>query len=151
MSSTIAKIAQATIILILASCQGYHWKERSSFPTLCVPYVVGDKDGRLTNEIVHALEERGSFSYRDFGSDLTLVAEMINLDNKSIGYRRDRDGDGMTRKNLKATEGRQTLGLKAQLIDSKTNQLRWGPYTGDGTKPHQNWCKWRDDMECIPG
>lgn len=115
------------VSLSLTSC-GYRWQPDYPYrPTISIPFVEGDEDGRLTAEITHALTSSGLVDVLSNDGDYTLQITIQNASLETIGYRRDpQKVDGKVRKNLLACEGRRSLTVQACLYWG--SELAFGPY-----------------------
>ncbi len=113
--------------LVAASC-GYRWQPDYAYrPTVTVPFVQGDQEGRLTSEIVSALSASGLVDVLSYGGDYTLKITINGASDETIGYRRDpQKVDGKIRENLLACEGRRSLTVEASLYWGP--ELAFGPY-----------------------
>ncbi|HSX25766.1 MAG TPA: LPS assembly lipoprotein LptE [Chlamydiales bacterium] len=122
-------LASFSYLIFLAGC-GYRWQPEypcSERPTITVPFVRGDEDGSLTNEIIRALSTSGLADVRHSGGDYRLQVTMKDSQFETIGYRRDRQKiTGEIKKNLLACEGRKTLNIEAILFQGE--QIAYGPY-----------------------
>ncbi len=119
------------LISILSGC-GYRWQsEDASFarPTVTVPYVVGDEEGRLTASIIEALSTSRTMVVKPHGGDLRLEVTVVGHSSQQIGYRRDpQDVYNTLRKNLLASEGRRTLTTTITLYKGASTEVVTGPY-----------------------
>lgn len=113
----------------LAAC-GYRWQPdypEGIRPTISVPFVLGDEDGMLTTEVIHALSASGIVDVLAFGGDYSLQISVIGEENEKIGFRIDpQKVDGKVKKNLLASEGRRTMTIEATLC--KDGEMACGPY-----------------------
>jgi hypothetical protein len=116
------------LLLLSASC-GYHYKEQAEQVSLSIPFVKGDVDGRLTNEIVHALSSSGQFTYQAEDGSLILHVEVLADSDERIGYRYDRKTtkEDKRRKNIVGTENRETINIRVKLINAATQEVLFGP------------------------
>ena len=114
--------------LFMQGC-GYHFKSSCTIPSVNVQIVKNDEQGKFTNQLIREIGEDGNITYDPSSSQFILAAEITSLDNQNIGYRRDRDGDGTLRKNVRATEGREKMCVKVQILDAHTKQCVYGPVT----------------------
>lgn len=113
-------------VLSLSSC-GYRFEEEEnsgSTRTITVPYVRGDAEGILTNELIRQLASSGHFECVRAGGDLILNAVLVSDDTERIGYRHDRHGPkGKLRHRLVPDENRRTAIVQISLIDSRTDEI----------------------------
>jgi hypothetical protein len=124
------------LFLVLTGC-GYRWQPETSYeegwPTISVPYVLGDADGSLTAEIVRALAVSGFGKVQQWGARYRLQGSIAGAEWQTIGYRRDRQEiSGESQKNLVASERRKTIAVKAALYESESNKLFLGPFRIEG-------------------
>lgn len=113
--------------LILGGC-GYRWQSENR-PTVTVPFVSGDEDGALTNEIVRALSASGLYEVRHRCGDYRLQVSIAASDIETIGYRRDRQKiTGEIKKNLVGSEGRRILSAEATLFEGDSDEIAFGPF-----------------------
>jgi hypothetical protein len=117
-----------SLLLLLCGC-GYHFgKTGDEQTTISVPFVKGDSDGMLTNEIIRAISSTGYFEYRRNDGNLQLLATILSDTDDRIGYRYDRDPTtGKRRKNIVGTENRETINVEVKLIDTYTQEILLGP------------------------
>lgn len=122
------KFFNLLVVLSLATSCGYRWEpDYSNRPTLSVPFVIGDQEGRLTAEIISALSTSGLVDVLSQGGDYTLKVTIQGGSDETIGYRRDpQKVDGKVRKNLLASENRRSLTVEAGLYWG--SELAFGPY-----------------------
>jgi hypothetical protein len=115
--------------LLLTSC-GYNpgRSQHSEKIVVCVPYIKGDFNGLFTNELIKQISYSPSLNYKYSNSDYTLKVEILSDTTKQIGYKYDRDNNNQRRKNIRATEGRQTVLARVELIDKKTDLIKFGPF-----------------------
>jgi hypothetical protein len=93
-----------------------------------VPYVQGDSDGSLTNELIRALAASGTFECVRQGGRYVLKVAVTADSSQRIGSRYDReDPSGKLKKNLIPTESRRTLTAEVSLIDAATDEILVGP------------------------
>lgn len=127
---TIPSAAFACLWLLLASC-GYRFGEQDSVQRLqessiSIPYAVNDVDGQLTDELIKAFSSAG-FNYRPFHGTLELKVNIINQDNKALGWRFNRNPEGKRNKDLIITEGRRHANAEVTLIDTLNDEVLLGP------------------------
>lgn len=124
------KILNYCIFLLLFSCSSYRCvvPETLIGKSINVPYVQGDRDGRLTEAIVNQLVTAGAFSYKHFGADYSLCVRITDIQNNNIGYKKERNPDGSIRKNLMPIEGRESIFAEVALKSNLTGKSIWGPW-----------------------
>ncbi len=116
--------ANVFFLFSLVSC-GYQWAGER--PTISIPYVIGDADGSLTQEIARAIALSGVGVVEQWGAKYCLQVSIAKADRETIGYRRDRQQiDGKSRKQLLAAERRKILKVEASLYEGK--ELVKGPF-----------------------
>ena len=105
---------------------GYQWQ---TIPhTVLIPYIIGDSDGALTNELVRVLSLSGIGTFCQSGAQYRLQVTILRRENQTIGYRRDRQQvSGENQKNLIAAEARKTVVVEAALYDEVTGKVIRGP------------------------
>ena len=122
------------ILLFLSGC-GYHFEGNSDERvSISIPYIKGDPEGRLNEELARAITTSGVFEYRQKGAELLLEAEIIADGDDRIGYRYDRNPTtGKLRDNIVGTENRHFLSIQIKLTDTYTNEIVFGPQVVQGS------------------
>lgn len=119
------------ILLSLTMGCGYHFQgneTESGSISISVPYIKGDVEGQLNQEIVRAVSMDPRFEYRQNGGALILVVAIISDGDDRIGYRYDRTPTtGKRRKNIVATENRRTITAEVKLIEAYSDEVLAGP------------------------
>ncbi|MBI2810201.1 MAG: hypothetical protein HYX67_05160 [Candidatus Melainabacteria bacterium] len=127
----IIRHAIALLSLFLLTGCGYRFEgsEAEAGPvTITVPYIKGDLEGVLNNEIVRALSTSGQFECVQSGGALTLEAAILSEGDDRVGYRYDRDPtNGKRRTNIIGTENRLNVTAEVKLIDAHSGELLMGP------------------------
>jgi hypothetical protein len=117
-------------LFLLSGC-GYRFEGSEADAqaiTITVPYIKGDLEGVLNNEIVRALSTSGQFECVQNGGALTLEAAILSEGDDRVGYRYDRDPtNGQLRTNIVGTENRLNVTAEVKLIDAYTGELLMGP------------------------
>lgn len=117
--------------LLTVGC-GYRWQPdfpTESPPVVAIPFIVGDEDGMLTAEIVRTITASGLAQVHSSSPDFRLVVHIKNVQNQTIGYRRDpQKVHGKVRKNVLASEGRKTVFVEAVLYRIHSDEIVYGPY-----------------------
>jgi len=123
------RIKTLFFFLFLTSC-GYHFgrAEICQKIDMCVPYIKGDFNGLFTNELIKQVSYSSNLNYKYASADYILRVEILSENTKQIGYKYDRDNQNQRKKNIRATENRQTIIAKVELIDIKTNEIKFGPF-----------------------
>ena len=123
--------ALSILCLCLAFSCGYHFdgdKAEGRTVTISVPYIKGDLEGYLNEELVKALTDSGRFDCVQNGGELLLEASIIGDGDDRIGYRYDRNPrTGKLRDNIVGTENRRTINVVVSLIDTYTHATVLGP------------------------
>ncbi|MCI0381725.1 MAG: hypothetical protein L0207_01545 [Chlamydiae bacterium] len=118
------------LFFLLTSC-GYRLDTPLGFeskPSISVPFVNGDFEGKLTNAIVQALCESGSFRYQKHDGRLNLLVTVFGGGDERIGFRYDRNPKtGKRRHNLIGTENRRTILVEVKVIDTFSDKILLGP------------------------
>jgi hypothetical protein len=66
--------------------------------------------------------------YKNSDANYILNVRIISHSTKQIGYKYDRNNENVRQESLRATEGRQTITAEVELLDTKTNQIKFGPF-----------------------
>ena len=116
------------VCFFLSGC-GYRFDgaRASNAETISVPYVVGDPEGMLTDELVRQLSASGRYRFVQGEGKYTLNVVVISDSNEKIGYRYDRKETGKLEKNLIPTESRRALSAEVSLLDNTTDAIVVGP------------------------
>lgn len=114
---------------LLTGCQ-YHFgygdlPER--YNTITIPYVQGDNEGQLTAEVIKSISTSGAFRYVPYGGELTLLIQLVEVDDENIGFRYYRNKQGCLKNWLIPTETRLSGIAEVTVLDSSTNQILLGP------------------------
>lgn len=124
------------ILLLAAGCSYSFEEEETTFrgKTVSVPYVEGDFEGKLTDELIRQLAASGEFTPVQTHGDYTLKVKVISNVNEKIGYRHHRDDTtGRIRKRLMPTEDRRIITTEVTLIDESIGEIIIGPEIVEGT------------------
>ncbi len=118
--------------LLLSSC-GYHYTpqdgDSSRSYTVTVPYIPGDSDATLNNELVYQLSASGHFRCVQSGGDYILQSKILSDTKSRIGFRYDRDNEsGRIEKNLLGVEDRRAVTAEVSLLDTRTGNIVAGPF-----------------------
>lgn len=117
------------ITLILTSC-GYTIQVGDKVDTkrgINVPFVVGDIDGQLTQEIVKELGSRGCVIRQDSNYNLILLVELLEIRDENIGFRYDRKKKGELTHSIIPVETRVFAEAKVSVEDLSTGCTILGP------------------------
>ncbi len=93
--------------------------------TITVPFVQGDDDGRLTSYLVRELSRSGGVRVVTTHGELTLQVKLLNLKNRTIGYRYDQKSCDCLAKSVIPTEVRKIL--EAEVIVVRGDTILAGP------------------------
>lgn len=118
------------VVVLLSSGCGYRFKEagQDAEATISVPFIKGDSEGLLINELVQALSASGQFEYRRNNGNLLLHVNILSAGDERIGYRYDRNPvSGKLRDNIVGTENRETVAAEVKLVDCYTGETLFGP------------------------
>jgi hypothetical protein len=116
-------------LLLLSSC-GYRFGQgelAERYPTISVPYVVGDLEGEITGEIIKQLIATHAFEYRNCDGALTLYVVIQEYHDDNIGFRYDQNKKGELRDYIIPVETRTSVVAEIQLVDSATGCVILGP------------------------
>jgi len=112
----------------LSSC-GYHFQRADEQRTLSIPYVKGDQEGQLTNELIRQFARSGAYTYLREDGDLQLRVSLVGTTSEEIGFRYDRNQTtGAVETNLMPTENRRTVTAEVSLVHAGTEEIFAGPY-----------------------
>jgi hypothetical protein len=118
-------------ILIMNGC-GYRWHPdfpEGTRPTIVVPYISGDDDGTLTSEVIRTITSSGIANVRSTDGDYLLKISVINSQNQTVGYRRDKQKvSGEIRKNIVSCEARRSLTAEVTIYEGSSEKIAAGPY-----------------------
>ncbi|MCB1118448.1 MAG: LptE family protein [Chlamydiia bacterium] len=118
------------ILLLLSSC-GYRFGSgclSEHYRTIEVPFIQNDTDGTFTQSLVHELARAGDFAYVNHGGELILNVELLDFDDRHIGFRYDRKKERNTTDTLIPIETRLTVEAILSLVDSRTCCCVLGPF-----------------------
>lgn len=107
-------------IFLLSSC-GYRFaiqKDALRCKTVSVPYVVGDRDGHLTSEIIHALTTSG-YTFIRCGGDIDLHVAVVDIVDEDIGFRFERDKNDRVRNTIVSSETRLIATVHVEVVDMR--------------------------------
>ena len=112
----------------LFSC-GYHFSQspEGEKMSITIPYIQGDPESELNNELVAAFSQSGYFKCVHSQAEYFLQVVILSDDNDRIGYRYDRDNSqGNREKNIISVENRRKIGAQVTLFNEK-NEVVFGP------------------------
>ncbi len=119
----------SAILLILSAC-GYRFQGcgyRGGVPTISIPYVVGDTEGELTNELIRVFAASGDFTYLAHGGVLELKVAIIDHRTESLGWKYNRNPNGSLTDDLVSTEARRTMMIEVTLLEAGSGEIFFGP------------------------
>lgn len=117
------------IFLICLSSCGYQFQNADDRLTLSIPYVKGDQEGQLTNELIRQFAYSGFYDYVKADGNLILKVSILGDTTEKIGFRFDRNEfTGQLETNLQPTEDRRTVTAQVVLVNSATGEEIIGPY-----------------------
>ncbi len=112
----------------LSSC-GYQWTPKEDRFTVSVPFVEGDEDGALTQELIWALSRSGLAKVQNQDAHYRLEVAIVESKSDTVGFRRDKQIiKGKTRKNLLASEARKTVAVEVSLFEGGAEEPVLGPF-----------------------
>lgn len=129
LSKKVLTLCCPLLLLFLVGC-GYQFGNGElvdRYKTISVPYVVGDRNGDLTAELIKEIAARSPLEYRQSGSSLILHVEILEVNNDNIGYRYDRKRDGERKDWVIPSETRISYLAEVSLIDAATGRVIYEP------------------------
>lgn len=108
--------------MIFAGC-GYHLTEEEEKPVISIPFVQGDYEGQLTNELIRAILAGGQYHYSNHGGEYLVQVKVVGDHTDRIGFQYDRkELSGKRLKNLQAIENRRTISAEVVVIDTASGE-----------------------------
>ena len=92
-----------------------------------VPFVVGDIDGQLTQELVKELATRGCRIEQRESANLLLNVELLEIRDENIGFRYDRKKRGQLTHSIVPVETRVFAKALVSVVDVRNNCTLLGP------------------------
>lgn len=125
------KVFYCSLLLLLfcGSC-GYQFGQGclpSTYKTINIPYVQGDKTGELTATLIKEVSRSGAFQYRRGSSDLVLYVSIVDYLEENVGFRFDRDKKEELTDSIIPTETRVTVVAEVTVIESCSGCTVLGP------------------------
>lgn len=121
----------ALLALLLLTACGYQSGSGSvadCHKTICIPFVKGDIEGRLTSELIKEISTCTNLCYQQNGGELVLEVEVLEIREDNIGYRFERSiGTDIPTNRIVPTEERLTAIATVCLKDSCRNCVLMGP------------------------
>jgi len=129
--STFLRPTLCLLFFVFSGC-GYRWHPEYpdiARPSIAVPFICGDEDGSLTNEVIRQLSSSGLADIDHQKGDYRLQASIVDVHSETVGFRRDRQIiHGKQKKNLLACEGRTIISIEATLFEGNSDRIAYGPY-----------------------
>jgi hypothetical protein len=110
--------------------------------SLSVPYASGDKDGRLTSQLIEQIEKEGLFRYSPEGSKYVLKVRILDTKYENIGFRYDPKRLAKEQKEkLIPNETRSRLLAEVTIVNNETGKNVLGPahILSTSEYDHQNY------------
>ncbi len=128
--------------LLLSSC-GYRHQSSDSSGSIAIhlPYVRGDYEGRLTQELMRELAAVGIELCESSSARYLLEVAIVKEQTDQIGYEYDREVlSAQIADRLLANEARRTVTATVSLRDQTTGELLFGPeeVSGEGEYDYLN-------------
>jgi len=117
-------------LTILTSSCGWHLANEGSEKhrsAIAIPYVHGDGDGMMTQELVHHVERQGTFSYVQNDAPLELKVELLDSESSNIGFRYDPEKLQNGKHKIIPSEVRRKILARVSVIDTATQKVLLGP------------------------
>lgn len=111
-------------LLLLTSCGYRYTSQEDSVRTISIPYILGDPDALLNNELVYQLSSSGEFSCLLSGGDFILQVVLLSDTKERIGFRYDRDNpSGSLEKNLLGVEDCRSIVAMVSLVERTSGKV----------------------------
>jgi len=123
-------VVVALLVLLVTACSGYQAGYGSTvacYKTICVPYVEGDHDGRLTSELIYEIESSGAIKFCSTGADLVLSVKLLDFREENIGFRYDTNKLGELTDNVIPSETRLTVLAEVTVCERCSDRAVIGP------------------------
>ena len=123
-------LSQAWWLLLLSSTScGYHLVTTEN-PTITIPYIKGDIDGKLTSVLAYSISAETPLRYQVENGRYQLLGEIVSTQYEKIGFQYDRnETTGNLQDRLNQIEERRLISLRVELIDTLTGENLLGPET----------------------
>jgi outer membrane lipopolysaccharide assembly protein LptE/RlpB len=118
-------------LFFLSAC-GYHFGRGGLLQnnsTIYVPFINGDNQGFLTNNVIQALAKKGGIVPDEAACDLILKIDLLPPDDKMIGFAYATNAKGEVRKIIVSQEGRLAIAATVTLCDALSSQAVIAPFT----------------------
>ncbi len=107
---------------------GYHFPDKDEKVSISIPYVQGDEEGALTQELIKQISASTFYEYVREGGDIILKTVILGSGSEQTGFRYDREKKtGELEKNLVVSENRRLITAEVTLIDGITSEIVYGP------------------------
>ncbi len=128
-------------MLFLLGCSGYHWEDDQKAPAasrtpIFVPYVQGDREGVLTEELIKAIGLSNHLFYAAKGG-LTLKGAIVSQEERAIGWKYrhlPKTGDRINQ--LIPNEQREEILVECSLFLTCTGEKVSGPFFVKATRDY---------------
>lgn len=117
------------LLLLLSGCC-YKFGTGSiteKYSSIYVPYVVDDKDGSLTAEVIKKVCSSTGLEYTCDCPDLILYIKIIEFRDENIGFRYDRNKDESLTRTIIPVETRLATTVEVWLVDTASGITVQGP------------------------
>lgn len=112
------------------SCR-YHFdsahQESFASRTISIPYIEGDVNCVLSDELVKAIATSGIYRYTSCGGELELKVMVIEEKRVPIGWKYQKEVSGKLKDELIGTEARLEMLATVSLVHRSTGDSIWGP------------------------
>jgi len=129
----IKKVVAGALLFALACSCSYRFngcEQEGAKETITIPYIPGDAQGQLNASLVEAMSETGRYEYRGNDGHLLLKAVLVADNSERTDFRYDREPiSGRRKKSLVAIGNRRTATAEVTLIDTRTDEVLFGPAT----------------------
>lgn len=124
------KILWVALACSLQSC-GYRSTAEtnalSSYQTMTVPYVEGDAEGQITQQVIATLTESGAWKYRTLEADLILKVKIIDTKIEDVGYNRYYFRSRRPERWMVPNERLYSILAEVSVIEASTSKVLLGP------------------------
>jgi hypothetical protein len=113
----------------MSSC-GYqygHGPLLEKYSSMSIPYIGGDKEGRMTAELVRQLSSSGSFTYKNTDAELKLHVKVLDSHEEHVGYQFARDTNNQVLDAIVPTEGRLRHLVEVSVEEVSSGKILLGP------------------------
>ena len=129
------------LLIFLFGCSGYHWEDDQKAPVtsrtpISVPYVEGDREGVLTEELIKAIGLSNRLVFAAEGA-LTLKGSIVSQEERDIGWKYrhlPKTGDRVNQ--LIPNERREEVLVECSLFSTCTGKKVSGPFFVKATRDY---------------